>query len=207
MSGHTFIKTFDRYDSDSAAPQTGAPAASGVWAMRITRFDPGSKLGFTEDNLHAVYVLAHYRRRPGKGIEPFEVYVSGNIAFEYVTSSTDFDIFDGSLSPDNGYDITSVNEVDSGPVAVAAGAASAQIIGPNPGRVRGVTVQNVGVTAVAVSKDPGLLQNLAKADAILNADTAANAGNGGVANFDGWRGPIYAVNVAGGPGSLLVSAF
>lgn len=102
---------------------------------------------------------------------------------------------------------TAANELDSGPVGVPAGAASTLIIPANNGRVRGVTVQNVGLTVIAVSKDPGLLQNLTKGAFLLKADSAANAGNGGFVTFDGWLGPVYAVNVVGGPGSVLVSSF
>jgi hypothetical protein len=117
VSGIGFVKTFDRY-SDDSAPQTGSPAAQGVWALRITKFDAGAKIGFAEDNLRTIRALTHYRRKPGPGVEPFEVYVTGNVAFEYVTSPLDFDIFDGSLSPQSSTDI-GANQVVVGPDAPA----------------------------------------------------------------------------------------
>jgi hypothetical protein len=98
---------------------------------------------------------------------------------------------------------TAINELDSGPIAIAA-AEVVPIIGQNPARIRGVSVQNVGVTAIMVSKTGGAL---AQAGVILAPGAAANDGNGGTVVFDGWLGGLFAANVAGGPGSVLVSAF
>jgi hypothetical protein len=107
--------------------------------------------------------------------------------------------------PSLGAQNTSINELDSGPIAIAAGEVR-PIILANPNRIRGVTVQNVGTTVIALSKT-GIGAALATASLLLAPGAAANDGNGDVATFDGWQGSIFAANVAGGPGSVLVSAF
>jgi hypothetical protein len=99
---------------------------------------------------------------------------------------------------------TAVGELDSAPIAIAAGEV-VPIIAANPGRVRGVTVQNVGLTAIAISKVGFAGGN--PSGIILAPGAAVNDGNGDVVTFAGWLGDLFAANVAGGPGSVLVSAF
>lgn len=103
---------------------------------------------------------------------------------------------------------TLANELDSGPRAVAIGAGATQIIPPNASRVRGVSVQNIGTTTIALGKSAALNSALAGAAIILPPGAAANDGNGKTASFDGWQGGIWAVNITGAvAGSVLVSAY
>jgi hypothetical protein len=100
---------------------------------------------------------------------------------------------------------TSTNELDSGPIAIGPGEV-VPIITTNLARARGVTVQNIGNTVIALSKS-GFGAALDGAAILLAPGAAVQDGSGDVATFDGWLGPIFAANVAGGPGSVLVSAF
>jgi hypothetical protein len=188
----------------------GTPLSPLFWARIIGAPAPGLQWSRNDDSPVNAYpgsaILAREvvtydaGNRPKLKKEAFRLTLSGAIEIEYADDA--LEPFGGSqgYGPPGGGN-TAISEVDSAAIAVAAGEV-VPAIGSNPARQRGVTVQNVGTTALLVSKAGG-----AGVGIIIPPGAAAGDGTGGAVTFDGWTGAVFVANVAGGPGSFRISAY